>query len=507
MAKAIGTNTQKQNHRHRDTSLTLLIFSHVILLLLFVFFRLIDGDEGIFLRAAQLIQAGQVPYFDFFYMQMPYLPYLLAPISLMGFSSLILSRLLAAGLSLVSALIIYKSAERGGASKHSLRLLYLLLLSNGLFLAWQTTVKTQVFSDYFGIASFCYFLTLISESHRRVSIKWPLLLVGILVGLAINIRSIHVLLLLSELVLLWLFLPKGSRKTQGTIMVLSGVFIASLGSLVLFIQDPHLFWLHNVTLHQQWGSQIVRQSASVKLTTIAKFFCYPQTIILLVPLYVSLRNALKTPPGKWSILQRLSMSATLVAVTFSVFYGVILDPVQFQYFEQVVPFLVLAGIPGWEIIIHSVFWQRWKILTLSVYVAGLLPFMLIFLMNYRDIDTSNSLKTIRATLRTIDQNTVPGDTILSANTYLPQFANRPMVKGMEVDGRQLLKILEPVERGQIQLMDSLTFINLASARLYTTVLFDTTQFPDLGAQLQHQYKQLDTPSSVRIWQRILPEAD
>ena len=38
--------------------------------------RLIAKDEGFYVVAAQLVSEGRVPYLDFFYPQMPYLPYL-----------------------------------------------------------------------------------------------------------------------------------------------------------------------------------------------------------------------------------------------------------------------------------------------------------------------------------------------------------------------------------------------------------------------------------------------
>ena len=499
----INTNphTQKQNQALRSMPLTVLIFIHVTLLLLFIFFRLIDGDEGIFLRAGQLVQAGQVPYFDFFYMQMPYLPYLLAPISTWGFTSLFLARILVAGLSLASVFMIYKMAVRAGANRNISLLLYFLLIANGLFLTWQTTVKTQVLSDFFGIASFFFFLPIIFTGHPRKNLKLSLFVTGILVGIAINIRSIQVLLLCSELILIGVFLPKGSQKIQTSAMMLLGVLIASTGSLALFIQDPSLFWLHNVSLHQQWGSEIVNQSATIKLMTIAKFILFPQTIILLIPVFFTLRRAVRTPVIEWSDTDRLGMSAILVATLFALFYSTILEPVQLQYFEQTVPFLVLGGLAGWGGIINSEIWRHWKIPILSIYVAGLLPFIMVFLLNYRDNDASNSLKTARTVIRIIEQTCSPGDTILSANTALPEFAKRPIVKGMEVDGRQLLKIVDPEKRNQIQLMDSLTFVNLGRSGRYTIVLFDTTQFPDLSAQLGERYELRGKASSIRIWRK------
>ncbi len=54
-----------------------------------------DVDEGFYALAAELVAHGRVPYRDFFYPQAPYLPYLLAPIALLG-SRLLLERIVMA---------------------------------------------------------------------------------------------------------------------------------------------------------------------------------------------------------------------------------------------------------------------------------------------------------------------------------------------------------------------------------------------------------------------------
>ncbi len=41
--------------------------------------RPIDGDEGYYATAARLVSEGRTPYLDFFYPQMPLLPYVYAP--------------------------------------------------------------------------------------------------------------------------------------------------------------------------------------------------------------------------------------------------------------------------------------------------------------------------------------------------------------------------------------------------------------------------------------------
>lgn len=494
-------NVNNQQHPFSDPIIRRLAIVHVILLLVFVFFRLMDGDEGIFLRAGQLVHLGQIPYHDFFYMQMPYLPYLLSHFSTMGYGGLIVCRLLAAGASFGLAYSILMVVARLGTDKNIPRLFYGFIIFNGLFLSWQTTVKTQVFSDYFGIVSFLFLTRILNSAKVFQNRVFQFLAAGFFAGLALNIRLVHVLLLLSELVLVWIFLPGISKKFQSTLIILVGVMISSIGSLILFFSDPSLFWLHNVSLHNLWGSEIVVQSGLTRLMTTAKFFLYPQTLILMVPVFIGVRVALRTPVREWSNLVRLSMSALLVSILFSTFYSLIIRPVQFQYFEQVVPYLVLAGLAGWEGLTKTTFWMRWRLLILGVYILGIIPFLLIFLFNLRENDASNNLKMIRETSQIINQTTAFGDTILSGNTFLPQFAGRAIVRGMEVDGRQLLKILTPDQKEKVHLMDSLEFVNRAMSGHYKIVVYDTTQFSELSHSLPVQYELITAPNSIRVWKK------
>jgi len=74
-----------------------------------------------------------------------------------------------------------------------------------------------------------------------------------------------------------------------------------------------------------------------------------------------------------------------------------------------------------------------------------------------------------------------------------------MVKGLEVDGRQLLKVLTPTEKARVKLLDSLQFVDLAVRGHYSTVVYDTTQFTELGSALKDQYCLVTAQSSVRVW--------
>lgn len=487
----------------RDKSFLALMLLHAALLLIFVWFRIIDGDEGIFLRAGQLVSAGQVPYFDFFYMQMPYLPYLTAffTSTLSGFGGFIAARCVAGGLSWVMALMIGLTSYRFTKNGRLSLIVYAMTVFSGLLLTWGPTVKTLIFSDFFGILSFIILMAFIRGKRERPGNASAWLIVsGVLVGVAINIRLTHVLLLGSELLILWWFWSApGVKKWLYAGSVLLGVLLASLGSMVLFLKDPSLFWLHNVTVHQRWGADVVSQSWIVRVVTLAKFFAYPQTLILYLPIIFTLRTAWGRPRQQWDNSVRMSMSALLVTMVFAIFFALIMQPVQVQYFEQAVPFLILAGVAGWRVILQGRAWRVWRFPLMAIYVLALIPWLVIFIVNVRENDASNDLVRIRQAAQEIQRHSTETDTLLSANSILSMFARRPMVRGMEVDGRELLRVLPAPARQDLRLLDSLQFVDLAMSGRYPMVIYDSTQFHGLDQDLAGHYRLIASPASLMIW--------
>ncbi|MCF7797219.1 MAG: hypothetical protein K9N36_05550, partial [Candidatus Marinimicrobia bacterium] len=383
-------------------------------------------------------------------------------------------------------------------------MVYFLAVFSGLMPTWQTTVKTQVFSDFFGILAFMLLMLLMQDEQKRfANLKIWLFISGALAGVAMNIRLTHALLLVSQVLIVWIFwpLPTVKRKWLYTGFLILGVVCASLGSVLLFFKDPKLFWLHNVTVHQRWGIEVVSQSWLERVITLVKFFGYPQTLILFLPVIFTLRTAWFQPIKQWNGTVRLSMSALMVGLVFTIFFVFVIQPVQVQYFEQVIPFLLLGGIAGWSVILQANAWRMWRAPFTAVYLLGLVPFLVIFLSTIRANDESNDQTLNRVAAREIRQASSVGDTLLSANSILPLFARRSMVKGMEVDGRQLLRVLPTSSRSRLHLLDSLQFVNLATSTRYPLIVYDTTQFHGLDRDLSGDYRILSEPASLKIWRR------
>lgn len=81
-------------------------------------FRLVDADEGFYAYAARSVMHGALPYSDFFYTQMPALPYVYGPWSAPWGHSWYAARTLSAVLAVAVGVLLFRHAarRRGGSS-------------------------------------------------------------------------------------------------------------------------------------------------------------------------------------------------------------------------------------------------------------------------------------------------------------------------------------------------------------------------------------------------------
>jgi len=139
-----------------------LILSHFIIVLIFAFTRLVDSDEGFYLIAAQEVWNGRTLYIDFFFPQMPYLPYFFSPISGYGFTTLFIARFIGAVFSLFTIILFTRIVCKITINNSVRTALLFLYAFNALIITWHPLAKTYMFTDFllmFSFLSFIYFLT------------------------------------------------------------------------------------------------------------------------------------------------------------------------------------------------------------------------------------------------------------------------------------------------------------------------------------------------------------
>ena len=157
--------------------------------------RIIDGDEGIYLLAARLVKEHKVPYLDFFYQQMPALPFVYGLwMKLIG-TSWYAGRTLSAIFASIVGAGLFAAIWRETRKPFPAAFALALYVTHADVLGWFVTVKTYALSALFLLAAHQ-----LTTSNRNRS---GVLLGGLALGLATDVRLYCAALL--PLFLIWLY--------------------------------------------------------------------------------------------------------------------------------------------------------------------------------------------------------------------------------------------------------------------------------------------------------------
>ena len=233
--------------------------AQILLLLIFVFFRYIDADEGLYLMAAHQVWQGEFPYLDFFYVQMPLLPYLYSFISHSGFNSLLGARVISMLLTLFLGFLLFSFSKKIERDTRISLFLFFLFSFNGLILSWNSVVKTYAFSNLFAFLSFIFYSRVLFCSKIR---GIDFFLSGVFIGLASSCRSVFVLVFLAQLAIMLFVFP---ARFPNLIRYSGGTILSSVLSIYLFLGDSGAFIFDNFLYHQIWGKEVIGMGLWIRL--------------------------------------------------------------------------------------------------------------------------------------------------------------------------------------------------------------------------------------------------
>jgi hypothetical protein len=306
------------------------LFLLVLLLLFFLQIsssRLVAGDEGFYTLATKLVSQGRVPYKDFFYPQMPLLPYLFY-----GWASATSGTLSWQGLRGLSAvcatlicLLVYLRvrASASSGSRFWANLACIVLATCPLFFPWILTVES-----YASATLLVLLATLLSENFLWAASARTLFMAGICLGLAVDIR-LYLLALLPALIL------GVERRYLGSL--LGGFWLATLPAQLMLLAHWDAFWFNNVGYHLQRSQASVNDMLAGKwmIATILvglkhtrKFEGILPYVLVNVGMFCAMVHL-----GKHRLVAMATI--TIAAVSF------IPTPAYVQYFCILTPFLAL----------------------------------------------------------------------------------------------------------------------------------------------------------------------
>ena len=442
-----------------------------------VAFRFLDGDEGVYAYASRLALHGHVPYRDFFYEQMPLLPYVYgAWIGVLGESWYAIRSLSALG-AIATGALLFLHVERRAGRRPAFAALALYALC-GLVFGYFSIVKTFALASLFLLGAF----VLVDGRPRP---RW--LAAGLLVGLAVDTRLVFAAAVPAFAVL--------AARRRKLLSLATGLATGLVPSIVFLALSPHAFVFDNLRYHGEKTShglvgepvQKARTAANLVGLGSADHALGVQFALLLVG----------AAAGLWLLRRRLpfvaAVGASLGIASF------LPTPTYVQYFCVVVPYLVLLAVEA------AARWPRAVLAGLAAYAAaGGVAFA-------HDVRTEPLLKpSVRSVERVSDvvqARTRPGETVLSGwpgylfgthadavSGYTNQFAP---VAAAKVSARQAARLHVLSEHGIKRLIER-RVPRLVVERNWVT----SSPFADWDTALRAgRYRLVATVETARIFER------
>ncbi len=424
-----------------------LISVQACLLVFFAFARLVDSDEGFYLSAAREVAAGDIPYRDFFYPQMPYLPYLFSLFSGHGFATLYLSRLASVAVSLLASVLLYLIMVRLTADRTVVNLLMAGYVFSGLAVSMHSVAETYAWTNVFLVAGL-YFLVRFDESRKL----WPLMLCGALMALAANVR-----LMMAPLILLYLIriivVAKGKRLSAVLAYALS-LALVSLPSLYLLALDTRRYVFDNIGFHLIRNPGVgFPGTASQRLTVIGKLLINPQVLLVLAALIVAVVAWRRAPGGRGLGYAFTSIPGFAGIVMLAiVFIHLLPEPIHQRYFVQALPFALLAVPGGIEYFLsraRHVFGfvtnRRLAHVLIVVYILGMTPYFVVFIGAVRECDGHTNIANLKRICACLDDSAADGP-ILAELPMISVLSNKPTVDGIEFLGFEYILPIDDADK-------------------------------------------------------------
>ena len=284
--------------------------------------RSINADEGFYVVAGLRVLDGRVLYRDFFFPQMPYLPYAEAVAMAFTGPSLLAMRWVGVLLGSLVAGLLAVIVARQAKSPLAGMLVALAYAGHSLILSYLSIVKTYGLANLGLVLAFA--LVVLPRKPRRLAG----FVAGLAAGLAVGTR----LPALAAVVVLALWSWRRGPRVLAAFC--AALVLASLPWLWTAIESPQHFWFCNFGFHLMRGQ--VDASGPVlaqKLIVVAKWLFLPQNALL----WMGAVGGFLVAPA-WSVPAIACVGALSVAYLAA-------TPTYLDYMVQIIPFLLIASAP------------------------------------------------------------------------------------------------------------------------------------------------------------------
>ncbi len=309
-------------------------------------FRYIDGDEGHFIFAARLVLEGKTPYTDFFYQQMPLMPYIYAGwfwlTDVSWYGARFFSALLGVASGLLLGWCVYKELRKPYAALAAI----LLYATNTVVFVWFSPVKVHSLSFFLLIAG--YALWSYAPGRQRGILRF---LVGLLIAFSLNIRLMMLVVIPGFYLDLWLNKELQQRRWTQALFFTLGLLVGCGMDYYFLAVCPECFFFDNIGYHAMRSGAGFIADFQQKL----EIFYELTGVTLKYGLASFQQLCLTMASCAYFILmlrqKRITLDMSVLVLLTAV--NLLPTPTFLQYFSVTVPFMVIQSV-----ILFTRLWTR-----------------------------------------------------------------------------------------------------------------------------------------------------
>ncbi|MBD3381882.1 MAG: hypothetical protein GF404_06770 [candidate division Zixibacteria bacterium] len=469
--------------------------------LAFVFFRVIDVDEGFYLSAASLVANGASPYIDFFFPQMPILPVLLAPFSETGLGGLWAARGLALLCHLLLAIIAYFFLKRQLENfKLALAGMFMVAMS-GPLMAFNVLAVQYIFSNLFFFIAF----VLLFDSLGKPRVNYLMVFaIFFFLAAAVNVRLIAIAFVpLFFFITFFVFRTRpGYSLLNFLASVLTGLAAPSLYSIKLLVQSPDKFVFNNFAFHLLRGGSVgIGQILLNKLEVLTMVLIQPHYLFVIALavwsqfLLYSFRRR-----RDYNSLQKIFFQLSFaLGVGYFLIY-MIFHPINTRFFQQPLIYFIMASLPA----VIYLFERGRKTATIlvAVYLLTFLPYPAEFIFDIRNEHKTYHFDHVRQVSDLIREYSQPADTLLAEWVGYNVFSRRPQVNSEDFTGFQYDFGNALIPHGKYRLMTEDHVNAILRERTARLVVVNNRVIPEWEEELNDNYNLKDSLGQTYIFERL-----
>ncbi|MFA5134890.1 MAG: hypothetical protein WC505_03845 [Patescibacteria group bacterium] len=306
----------------------------LLFLLTAVLWRIIDGDEGFYILASKLVAGGDVLYRDFFYPQMPLLPYIYGAVDTIAGIGWYSGRILSLCFALCTGCLLYLYIQKRTRNAWMGVVAAALYSMTSLVFGWLTVVKTHSIVALLLFAAFY----LLSGSAAGKKYFWS----GLVLGCAVDVR-----LFIAALVpffLYHIYRCAGKRRQLRLLALFTvGLLIGLVPSFIYIGLFPDQFVFNNITYHSLRGNGGLIGDFGQKVEVFKQMLAIGGTERLLGLQFLLLLIATAAYGVCHYVSKRRVPFALLLTVPLFV-VCFLPTPTFVQYFSILIPFMVLQSV-------------------------------------------------------------------------------------------------------------------------------------------------------------------